>query len=37
MFYVHEDAAYKATYETGPEYQLLDDKKAEDNIFCFFV
>jgi hypothetical protein len=31
MFIVHEDTAYKATYATGPEYQLLDDKKAEDN------
>jgi hypothetical protein len=31
MFIVHEDKAYDATYLTGPEYQLLDDKKAEDN------
>jgi hypothetical protein len=31
MFTVHEDTMYKATYATGPEYQLLDDKKAEDN------
>ena len=31
MFVVHEDTAYSATYATGPEYQLLDDKKAEDN------
>lgn len=31
MFIVHEDKAYDATYVTGPEYQLLDDKKAEDN------
>lgn len=25
MFMVHEDTAYEAVYETGPEYQLLDD------------
>ena len=25
MFMVHEDTAYHAVYETGPEYQLLDD------------
>lgn len=31
MFLVNEDAAYHATYETGPEYQLLDNVKAEDN------
>jgi hypothetical protein len=31
MFNVHEDTSFKATYATGPEYQLLDDKKAEDN------
>ncbi|HVV54863.1 MAG TPA: DUF1080 domain-containing protein [Mucilaginibacter sp.] len=31
MFLVHEDKAYDNTYVTGPEYQLLDDKKAEDN------
>lgn len=31
MFVVHEDKAYKYTFMTGPEYQLLDDKKAEDN------
>jgi 3-keto-disaccharide hydrolase len=31
MFIVHEDKAYDNTYVTGPEYQLLDDKKAEDN------
>jgi len=31
MFIVHEDKAYENTYTTGPEYQLLDDKKAEDN------
>ncbi|MEO6850510.1 MAG: DUF1080 domain-containing protein [Mucilaginibacter sp.] len=31
MFLVHEDNAYRDTYTTGPEYQLLDDKKADDN------
>ena len=31
MFVVQEDKAYDNTYVTGPEYQLLDDKKAEDN------
>jgi hypothetical protein len=31
MFLVHEDKQYPNTYITGPEYQLLDDKKAEDN------
>jgi hypothetical protein len=31
IFLVHEDKAFDATYLTGPEYQLLDDKKAEDN------
>lgn len=31
MFLVQDDKAYDATYVTGPEYQLLDDKKAEDN------
>lgn len=31
IFLVHEDKAYNATYLTGPEYQLLDNKKAEDN------
>ncbi|MDB5134183.1 MAG: hypothetical protein JWP37_786 [Mucilaginibacter sp.] len=31
IFLVHEDKAYDNTYVTGPEYQLLDDKKAEDN------
>jgi len=31
MFNVQEDKAYDNTYITGPEYQLLDDKKAEDN------
>ena len=28
---VNEDKQYDATYLTGPEYQLLDDKKADDN------
>ncbi|MGZ3752030.1 MAG: 3-keto-disaccharide hydrolase [Mucilaginibacter sp.] len=31
MFIVNEDKAYDNTYVTGPEYQLLDDKKADDN------
>src|SRR6202012_83208 len=31
MFNGQEDKAYVNTYITGPEYQLLDDKKAEDN------
>ena len=31
IFLIHEDKAYDGTYLTGPEYQLLDDKKAEDN------
>lgn len=31
MFLVQDDKAYDATYLTGPEYQLLDDIKAEDN------
>ena len=31
IFLVHEDAAYDHTYLTGPEYQLLDDKGADDN------
>jgi len=31
IFLVNEDKQYKATYLTGPEYQLLDDIKAEDN------
>jgi len=31
MFVVHEDKAYDNTYLTGPEYQLLDNQKAEDN------
>ena len=25
LFMVHEDSAYHAVYETGPEYQILDD------------
>ncbi|HWD89836.1 MAG TPA: DUF1080 domain-containing protein [Mucilaginibacter sp.] len=31
MFVVREDPQYKYTFITGPEYQLLDDKKADDN------
>ncbi len=31
IFLVNEDKQYDATYLTGPEYQLLDDKKADDN------
>ncbi len=31
MFLVQEDKAFDNTYVTGPEYQLLDDKKADDN------
>jgi hypothetical protein len=31
IFLVQDDKKYGATYLTGPEYQLLDDKKAEDN------
>jgi len=31
IFLVQDDKAYDATYLTGPEYQLLDDIKAEDN------
>ena len=31
IFLVHEDPAYGQTYLTGPEYQLLDDAKAQDN------
>lgn len=31
IFGVHEDAAYGATYLTGIEMQVLDDKGAEDN------
>ena len=31
IFLVNEDKQFDATYLTGPEYQLLDDKKAEDN------
>ncbi|MBC6989880.1 DUF1080 domain-containing protein [Hymenobacter sp. BT491] len=31
IFGVHEDPAFQATYETGVEMQILDDKSAEDN------
>ena len=31
IFGVHEDPAFKATYETGIEMQVLDNKGAEDN------
>ncbi|UYZ63906.1 3-keto-disaccharide hydrolase [Hymenobacter weizhouensis] len=31
IFGVHEDPAFPATYETGVEMQILDDKNAEDN------
>ena len=31
IFGVHEDPAFHATYETGMEMQVLDDKNAEDN------
>jgi len=31
MFLVKEDKQYSNTFITGPEYQLLDDQKAEDN------
>ncbi|WP_324670744.1 DUF1080 domain-containing protein [Hymenobacter sp. GOD-10R] len=31
IFGVHEDPAFQATYDTGVEMQILDDKKAEDN------
>jgi hypothetical protein len=31
IFGVHEDPAFKATYETGVEMQILDDAGAEDN------
>ena len=31
IFGVQEDPAFQATYETGVEIQILDDKKAEDN------
>lgn len=30
MFYVHEDAKYKAPWETGPEMQVLDNEKHPD-------
>ncbi len=31
IFGVHEDPAFRATYDTGIEMQVLDDKDAEDN------
>jgi hypothetical protein len=31
IFGVHEDPSFKATYETGIEMQVLDNKAAEDN------
>lgn len=31
IFDVHEDPAFHATYETGIEMQVLDNKNAEDN------
>lgn len=31
IFGVHEDPAFAATYDTGIEMQILDDKSAEDN------
>ena len=31
IFGVHEDPAFHATYETGVEMQVLDDKSASDN------
>ncbi|WP_245897188.1 3-keto-disaccharide hydrolase [Hymenobacter nivis] len=31
IFGVHEDSAFAATYETGIEMQVLDNKEAEDN------
>lgn len=31
IFGVHEDPSFDATYLTGIEMQILDDKKAEDN------
>ncbi|MFD1874074.1 3-keto-disaccharide hydrolase [Hymenobacter bucti] len=31
IFGVHEDPAFKATYDTGIEMQVLDNKGAEDN------
>jgi len=31
IFLIHESPEYHNTYETGPEYQLLDNEKAEDN------
>lgn len=32
LFMVHEDTAYHAVYETGPEYQILDDIGYHDSI-----
>jgi hypothetical protein len=37
IFLVHEDKSLEATYISGPEYQLLDDKKAEDNKYANHV
>lgn len=31
IFLVHEDPKYRATYLTGPEMQVLDNVKADDN------
>lgn len=31
IFNVHEDPQFQATYQTGPEMQVLDNKDAEDN------
>jgi|SRR5690242_4688353 len=31
IFNVHEDPRYRATYLTGPEMQVLDNKDADDN------
>lgn len=30
-FRIHEDPAFRATYQTGIEMQILDNQKAEDN------
>ena len=30
IFHVHEDPQYKATYQTGPEMQVLDDERHPD-------
>jgi hypothetical protein len=32
MYHVVEDAKYKAPYETGPEYQMIDDDNFEDKL-----